>query len=199
MAINIIDVVQGSPEWFAARAGIPTASMFSAILAKGEGKTRRTYMYKLLGERLTGEPAENYTNAHMERGKEMEDTARNTYALIHNVDPVRIGFVRNGRVGASPDAFIDNNGLSEFKTKLPHLLLEILMTGEMPSEHVAQVQGQLWIAEREWCDFVAYWPKLKIFVKRVYRDEKYIASLSASVHRFCEELDELQGKYEAAA
>ena len=54
------------------RAGIPTASEFHTVMAKGKGwrkpNTRKTYLLKLAGEIITGEPMESFTNAHMERG-----------------------------------------------------------------------------------------------------------------------------------
>lgn len=203
MPIQIINCTQGEPEWFSARAGIPTASEFDTVMAHGKGgapsKTRRTYMLKLLGERITGQVIEGYSNAHMERGKAMEAEARAAYALMADVEPELVGFIRNGNVGCSPDSLIGDNGINEIKSKLPHLQLELLFTGEMPSEHVAQVQGQLWVAEREWCDFVSYWPGIRIFVKRVYRDEKYIANLSIEVRMFLEELSALENKYRQAA
>jgi hypothetical protein len=49
----------------------------------------------------------------------------------------------------------------------------------------------LWVAEREWIDFVSYWPKLPLFVTRTYRDEEYIAKLAAAVDQFNAELAEL--------
>ena len=85
--LQIFECEQGSAEWFAARAGIPTASEFATVMARGRGgesKTRRTYMLKLIGERLTGQPMESYTNAHMERGKVMEAEARDLYAMVRN-------------------------------------------------------------------------------------------------------------------
>jgi hypothetical protein len=187
--IQTYDCEQGSPDWHHCRLGIPTASEFKSILAKGEGKMRRTYMMKLIGERMTGEPAENYTNGHMERGKAMEDEARRAYCVTQNADPIRIGFVRNGNVGCSPDSLLGTDGLLEIKTKLPHLQLEAIFAGKLPPEHQAQVQGQLWVAERDFVDFVSYWPRLPLFVKRVYRDEAYIKTLAAEVQKFCDELD----------
>jgi hypothetical protein len=187
--IETFDMEQGSPDWHHCRLGIPTASEFKCVLAKGEGKTRRTYMMKLIGERMTGEPAENYTNGHMERGKAMEDEARRAYCVMQNADPIRIGFVRNGNVGCSPDSLIGTDGLLEIKTKLPHLQLEAIFADKLPPEHQAQVQGQMWVAERAFVDFVSYWPRLPLFVKRVYRDEAYIKTLAAEVTRFCDELD----------
>ncbi|TPG50154.1 exonuclease [Rhodanobacter glycinis] len=188
-APEIFDCKQGTAEWFAARLGIPTASNFSAVLAKGEGKTRRAYLLKLAGEAITGECVESFGNMHTERGHAMEPDARSLYAFAHDVEPQLVGFMRRGRAGASPDSLVGDNGLLEIKTKLPHLQLDVLDKGKLPSEHVAQVQGQLWISGREWLDFVSYWPRLPLFCVRVERDEKYIENLSQAVADFVGELD----------
>lgn len=187
--LEIFDFDQGTPEWFEARRGIPTASNFAAVLAKGQGKTRRSYLLKLAGEAITGELAEAYTNPHMERGRAMEDEARSLYAFAQDTDPQPVGFMRRGRAGASPDSLIGGDGLVEIKTKLPHLQLDVLDRGKLPTEHVAQVQGQLWISGRQWCDFVSYWPRLPPFIVRVHRDDSYIESLRQSVDEFVAELD----------
>lgn len=189
--MEIFDCPQGSEEWFRCRLGIPTASEFKSILAKGEGRMRRTYLMKLLGERLTGEPSDNYTNGHMDRGHELEPDARRLYAFMHDAEPQTVGFIRNGNAGCSPDSLIGNDGLLEIKTKLPHLQLEAILADKLPPEHMAQIQGQLWVSEREWCDFVSYWPKLPLFVTRVFRDDAYIARLRDEVDRFVVELEEL--------
>lgn len=190
---------QGTPEWFSVRAGIPTASMYSTVMAKGRGnaesKTRRTYLLKLAGERLTGEPMDNYSNHHMERGTVMEPEARAAYAFMQDVEPQQIGFIRFGDTGASPDSLICDKGLLEIKTKLPHLQLDVLVRDEVPPEHMPQIQGQLWVADREWCDFVSYWPNLPIFVRRVYRDEKAIKEIAAAVSAFNDELHELVARF----
>ena len=196
--IEIFDFEQGSPEWFQARLGIPTASEFDKVLASGRGggesKGRRTYMLKLIGERLTGEPADSYTNAHMERGKAMEDEARSAYVFAQEAEVRKVGFIRNGNKGCSPDSLRDTVGMVEIKTKLPHLQIEVLLGKVMPPEHMAQVQGQMWVAERQWCDFVSYWPRLPLFVQRIYRDETYIKKLSDAVDIFVNEMESLQKK-----
>lgn len=201
--MQVIECEQGTAEWFAARAGIPTASMFATVLAKGKGdaasKTRATYMRKLAGEILTGEPMESYSNEHMERGKVMEAEARDLYAFERLVEPVQVGFIRSGNKGCSPDSLIETGGMCEVKTKLPHLQIEVLERGELPPEHKAQCQGALWVAEREWIDFISYWPKLPLFVKRVYRDEPYIADLSAAVDLFNDELASLVARVRSFA
>jgi hypothetical protein len=196
----IFDCEQGTDAWFDARRCVVTASEFSTVRAKGrsggESVTRRKYLLTLAGEILTGEVADKWEgNRHTERGKIMEGEARQAYALIADVDPVQVGFMRRGRKGASPDSLVGNSGLLEIKTKLPHQQLEVLEANRLPAEHVAQVQGQLWVSGRDWCDFVSYWPGLPIFIKRVHRDEAYIAELSVAVDEFVAELDAIVNKY----
>lgn len=186
--IEIIDCEQHSDAWLRARLGLPTASNFAAILAKGEGKTRRSYLLKLAGEIITGEPSENFTNGVLERGHAMEPDARALYALSRDVDPQLVGFIRNGAMGASPDALLGNAGLLEIKTKRADLLIDMLLKDEFPSEHKAQCQGALLVTEREWIDLTCYWPSMPLFVKRAHRDEAYIKQLTEAVEIFNVEL-----------
>lgn len=193
--IVVHECEQGSEEWFARRMGIPTASEFATVMAKGSGgaesKTRATYMRKLAGEILTGKPMENYTNAHMERGREMEDEARRFYSFEYDAEPQRVGFITNGNKGCSPDSLIGENGGLEIKTALAHIQIERLDKNELPPEYRAQVQGCIWICEREWWDFVSYWPGLPLLRVRVPRDDGYIATISGAVDKFNGELNEL--------
>jgi hypothetical protein len=106
-------------------------------------------------------------------------------------DPQRIGFIRNGERGCSPDSLIGENGGLEIKTALPHIQIDRLLCGTLPTEHKAQVQGSLWLCEREWWDFVSYCPKLPLLVVRVQRDAEYIAQLETSVDQFNAELRQL--------
>jgi hypothetical protein len=192
--MQIIECDQGTPEWFAARAGIPTASMFKTVMAVGprggKSATRVDYLNKLAGEILTGEPMDNYVSSDMERGKLMEDEARDLYAFMNGIEPQRVGFIRNGNQGASPDSLIGDNGGLEIKSAAAHIQIERLLAADLPSEHKAQVHGSLWIAEREWWDFASYSPKLPLFVKRVYRDEDYIKSIALAVELFNVELQQ---------
>lgn len=186
--IQVFDCEQGSADWFACRAGIPTASKFATVMAKGEGKTRSKYMRQLAGEIITGEPMEAFTNGHMDRGKTMEDEARETYAFINDAEIKRVGFIRDGSKGASPDSLIGDEGGLEIKTALPDIQIERLISGKLPPEHKAQVQGNIWISGRQWWDFVSYWPKLPMLTVRVFRDDIYIANMSAEIDAFNAEL-----------
>lgn len=192
---QFIECEQNSPEWFAARAGIPTASEFKTIIGiKKDAKdklTRAKYMRKLAGEILTGEVIEGYKNTHMERGHIMEDEARSHYAFMANVEPTRVGFVRNGNTGCSPDSLIGHNGILEIKTAFPDILIEKIEANAFPPEHRWQCQGNLWIAERDFVDLKIYWPRMPNFVKRSYRNEQEIKTISDAVDQFNDELAEL--------
>lgn len=189
--LEIFDYEQGSPEWFECRRGIPTASKFSAVLAGGSGKTRYNYMNMLAEEILSGKIAEGFISEHTDRGKVMEEEAREFYKRLADEEVSLVGFLRNGRKGSSPDALVGQTGGLEIKTALPHIQTERLKRGKLPNEYKAQVQGNLMISERDWWDFLSYWPDMPVFRTRVYRDEAYIQNLSAEIDRFNEELDEM--------
>jgi hypothetical protein len=197
--IEILEVEQRSPEWHAARLGIPTASKFGDIMAKGQGKQRRGYLTRLAAERLTGEPQDTYQNAHMRRGQEQEQDALDYYAWLHDVELARVGFVRmmiaGGWVGYSPDALVGASGLAEAKTRLPSLQVDAMLSGVLPSEYRAQIQGGLWITGRSWCDCIMFCPELPLLVVRVERDEEYIGRLSEEVSKFSVELAAVEARF----
>lgn len=189
--IEIIDVEQGSAEWHAARCGMVTASRFKDVLAEGDGKMRSKYLRDLAAEVMRGWVEEGYSNAHMERGHEQEDEARRTFAFEHAVTPQRVGFIRNGRVGCSPDSLLGDDGGLEIKTALGHIQIERLQRKSLPSEHKAQVQGSLWVTGRKWWSFVSYSPDLPLMHTRIERDEEYITKLAGAVGSFTRDLDAL--------
>lgn len=190
--MQILDMPQNSPEWIEARKGIPTASNFAAIIANGRGgaasKTRAAYMRKLAGEIITGDPGESFNLPAFDRGHALEPEARDLYAFAADVEPRIVGFIRNGDMGCSPDSLIGNDGALEIKTQRADLLIETLERGEFPPEHKAQCQGVLLVAEREWIDIVIYWPRMPLFIRRAYRDDRYIAHLAAEISIFNDEL-----------
>lgn len=191
-------MIQGSPEWLQARCGNATASEFASILAQGQRKMRTGYLGRLVAERLTGKPFEMYRNAHMDRGTEQEPFARMAYEARTGNLVELAPFIKHPTLaaGCSPDGLIDANGGGEFKCVLPTVQLDTFLAGGYPSEHKAQVQGNLWITEREWWDFASYCPdykadRLRLYVHRVYRDEGYIKKLEAEVRGFLNEVDQM--------
>lgn len=202
---QIFTCEQYSPEWYAARLGLPTASEFGKLFMSGKkageaSKVRRRYMLELIAERITGQPREGVNTSHMQRGKDLEAEAVACYAMLENVEPERVGFVRNEKAGCSPDRFIGFDGMLQIKTMLPPLLLDLHLTTKPDeyTEHDCQLYGELWVCEREWNDLLVYWPGIKPFRKRVYRNEKAIKSLELGVEMFLNEMEEILVQLEAA-
>ncbi|MBM3738924.1 MAG: YqaJ viral recombinase family protein, partial [Acidobacteria bacterium] len=189
--------------WFAERAGHATASRFADVLATiktGEAATRRNYRLQLVTERLTGLPCDTYQNAAMAWGTATEAAARQAYEVATGEIVEQVGFIKHPDVawaGASPDGVIGRGGL-ELKCPFQSTIHVMTLQGGMPSEHVAQVQGQIWCCGFDWVDFVSFDPrmpeKLRLYVERVKRDEAYIAKLAASVKVF---LDEVERDYQS--
>lgn len=192
----ILDIEQGSADWLAARLGIATASEFDCLLVNGKGDAgfgaaAFSYMNQLIGERITGEAAElPFTTRATERGHELEAVARELYESREEVTAENVGIILNHGAGYSPDALIGSSGLIEIKTKLPKFQVDVILADEIPKEHIAQCQGGLWLAEREWIDFISYWPGMPLFVKRAYRDEVMIRKLQERVETFYEIMDQ---------
>ncbi|MFZ3194133.1 MAG: lambda exonuclease family protein [Moraxellaceae bacterium] len=185
---------QGTPEWYAARSGIVTCSELQCLLVKGKdasgfGAEALTYMFKIIGERMTGAPVESFNNQHMERGHALEPVARELYEMATGNTAIECGFMTNHGIGYSPDLLVCDDGLGEIKTKLPHIQAKVLYCNAVPDEHMAQIQGGLWVSEREWLDFISFCSGMPLFVKRVYRDETMIKTIGERVTAFYAELD----------
>lgn len=189
----MIELVQGTEEWRLARAGKITASRFCDVMAKikaGEAATRRAYRWELLTERLTGQPVEGYTNKAMEWGTAHEAEAREAYEAETGELAQLVGFVIHPSlpmVGCSPDFLIGTKGGGEVKCPYSSVVHVQTLKGGMPPEHKPQVQGGMWITEREYWDFISYDPRmpegLRLYVERIKRDDAYIAELAAEVQR----------------
>lgn len=190
--MQIFNCEQGTQEWLVARSGVITASEFKSVLAKGEGKTRAKYMRSLCAERISGNPAEMWGgNFHTMRGNDVEKEALEYYQLETGNTVQHVGFIRNDNVGYSPDGLVGDKGLVEIKTRLGDLQVELLLKNEVPKIHIPQIQAGLWVSQREWCDFISFYPGLPLFVKRIYRDERYIADLIREVGQFENELQDM--------
>ena len=191
--MRIIECEQGSQKWHESRMGIPTASEFSKILTPS-GKLSTScegYLGELLAEWVLGEPAEQFETEWMARGKMLEPEAFTEYAFLHDIEPKQVGFCLHDEfdAGASPDALVGDDGLLEFKCPMAGKHLVYLFRNELPKQYILQVQGQLWVTGRSWCDFTSYHPELPLFVKRVLPDEKIQTALDMWVEHFLKELE----------
>ena len=149
-------------------------------------------MHKLLAERLSRELDENYTGPDAMRGVELEDVAIQAYEFEAGVKVKRVGMVRNDFAGASPDGLVGDEGLVEVKCPRRHHYIRMILSDNPAADYWAQIQGQLWLSERQWCDLVLYSPPLPLFVFPVKRDREYIIALSNAVDDFADELDETE-------
>lgn len=196
----VTDIEQGTPEWLALRLGIATASELDCLLVSGKhptgfGVAAFTYMDQLIGERITEEAAElPFQTKATIRGHEQEGVALELYEAREDVKVQTVGIILNRGIGYSPDGLVGTDGLIEIKTKLPKFQVGVILSGEVPKEHVAQCQGGLWASDREWIDFISYWPGMPLFVKRMNRDEAMIRKIAERVKLFYEILDERMNK-----
>ena len=191
----ITGIEQGSEEWLGMRLGWITASKFKDVIAGGAGKTRKSYMYQLAAEAITGDRVESFSNEYMEWGTQTEPQARAMYEFDTGNTVDEVSFVKwNGvnKVGISPDGLIGDEGGIEIKCPKTTTQIETFLSGKMPTGHKAQVQGSLWVTGRKWWDFVSFDPRIdgdaSYFCVRVERDEDYIKELQDKCIKFEEEL-----------
>ncbi|MGC8534882.1 MAG: lambda exonuclease family protein [Rhizomicrobium sp.] len=204
---------QRTDAWFAARLGKATASRIADIIAKtksGYSTSRANYAAQLVAERLTGTPADTFSNAAMQWGTEKEPEARIAYEFMHNTQVSEVGFIDHPRIamsGASPDGLVGSDGLLELKCPNTATHIETLLGGSVPGKYLTQMQWQMACTGAAWCDFASYDPRLpdemKLFVKRVDRDDNLIRDLEREVSTFLSEVDntiaQLRARYAVEA
>ena len=196
----LVDVEQGSSEWLELRLGLVSASRFKDIMTNPRSKaelfsaTAKSYMLELIAEILTGEQKEVSGKA-LEWGSNNEKNAQIEYAFEKgvSVDEVGICLTDDRQVGASPDGFVGDIGGIEIKcpyNSANHI--STVISGEMPKEHMAQVQGNMLVNGRKWWEFVSYDPRIdgkgRIFITRIERDEEYIEKLQIKLTAFLVEM-----------
>lgn len=196
--MKVIDCEQQTPEWFLARTGIPTASNFDKIITtKGEESKQRTkYLYQLAGEIVSENKEMMFQSSAMLRGVELENEAIELYEMIHGVDIEKIGFCLDNteNYGCSPDGLIGGDGLIEIKCPNMATHVEYMINNKIPATYYQQVQGQLLITDREWCDFISYYPGIKPFIIRVEKDKPFTKRLADFLYKFCDDLKEIVNK-----
>lgn len=203
-------MIQGTPEWLAVRCGRFTGSRFADLMAvtkSGPSTSRANLLVTLALERLTGEPEQTFQNDAMRRGSELEPLARGAYEAHTGALVSEVAFVVHpdfAFIGVSPDGLLDETGLLEVKcpaAQAKHLYA--LRTGAHANEYKWQIQGQLWVTGRAWCDAVSYDPRfpegLQLAITRVTRDDVAIKALeqaciaaNAEVDAIVSELQQLK-------
>ena len=197
---------QGTEEWFQQRLGKVTASRISDVIAKtktGVSTSRQNYLIQLVSERLTGKKTDSFTNKAMEDGVEREPIARKLYESKTNSIVTEVGFFDHPVIkssGASPDGAVNSEEegkyavLIEIKCPIETTHTNTLMSKSVPSKYIPQMQWQMACTNARWVDFISFNPnfpeELQVFVKRLDRDDAYIAELEAEVIKFLEEIEQ---------
>ena len=194
-------IEQGTVEWHMQRLGKVTASRIADVLSKGksgESASRKNYRTELLVQRLTGLPGESFTNAAIEHGINTEPMARIAYEAEMGRFVNQIAFLDHPTIanyGCSPDGLVDKDGLIEIKCPNSSTHIDYLLDDKPPAKYVPQMQCQMAVTGRKWCDFVSFDPRLpddlRLFVVRLERDQEYIEAMEAEVQKFLSEVDEM--------
>lgn len=195
------DIEQGSDQWKLDRLGKVTASPVKNVLSKGRGsapsKMAETYMMELIAEILTGELKPFFENDAMRWGTETEPQARDMYSVKNNFVAVReVAYVEHNEfILISPDGLVGDDGLLEIKCPNTTTQLKRALSDDYSADYKEQIQMQLWVTEREWCDFVSFDPRLECSAgylqQRVFRDEEYIKEMKTKVYAFVEKMNKL--------
>jgi putative phage-type endonuclease len=198
------EVEQGTPEWFAQRCGKATASRISDIVAKtksGYSTSRANYMAQLVVERMTNQVAESFTNSAMEWGTTNEPFARAAYEAKTGVLVDEVGAIDHPTIpmsAASPDGLVGDDTCLEIKCPNTATHIDTVLGGEIAKKYYDQMQWQMACTKRSWCDFVSFDPRmpegLQLFIKRIPRDDKYLAELEGEVIQFLAEVDDKVNK-----
>jgi hypothetical protein len=183
--MRIIECEQGGPEWLLARLGVPSASSYAKLITTtGRASAQAdAYINQLVAERLTGEPTFFQVTDPMQRGMDLEPQARTAYEMETGNLVIQVGFLMHDtlQAGASPDGLVGESGGLEIKCPSGHTHVEYLRDNVLPTKYFQQVQGCLWISERDWWDFMSYHPKMEPLIVRVFRDEEFIKALECAV------------------
>jgi len=190
---------QRTEEWFAQRLGKVTASKVADLMAKtksGYSTSRDNYMAQLVVERITNTKAESFSNAAMDWGTTQEPFARAAYEAATGFMVEEVGFVPHPTIemaGASPDGLVEHDGLVEIKCPNTATMIDTLLTGKVPQKYFIQMQMQMACTQRAWCDYVVFDPRMpakaQLFIKRVPRDDAFIAEMEAEIFNFLAEVD----------
>ena len=147
---------QKSPEWFAHRLSMITASDLALSIGKSKYKSNLNNLIL----RKCGVDIPYIGSRATRHGVKYEDVAIMLYEIRNNVKVDEYGCIRHkdiSFIGASPDGIC---GLESNNKQLIGRMLEIkcpfsrTITGIPPLGYTIQVQGQLEVCNLEYCDFL---------------------------------------------
>ena len=186
------ELLQGTDAWFDVRRGIVTASTVGKLitlktLQPASNPESRGLTTLLAAERITGWTDPTFMNDDMMRGVEDEPIARDKYAE-HYAPVTEVGFMTEDKwgftIGFSPDGLVGDDGLIEIKSRRSKTQLFTILTDQVPSDNMAQLQCGLLVSGRKWIDYVSFSAGMPLYVKRVHPDQKWFDAIVESVAVF---------------
>lgn len=196
------EIEQRSDEWFAQRRGMITASAVSQLLTPtlkvASNDTSRGLVASLAAERITGHSEPTRMTDDMWRGVLHEPHAIEAYSK-HHAPVEACGFMvleQDGwQLGYSPDGLVGSDGLVEVKCPRAKGHLRTILSGEVPAQHMAQLQAGLLVSGRKWVDFISFHGGLPLFVKRVSPQDEWFEVITAAVAAFEENATQMISDY----
>jgi putative phage-type endonuclease len=192
----IHNIEQRSDAWYAIKCGLVTSTRFKSLCAKKSTDAYKDLVTNLACEELTGKMEETYSNALMEYGIEMEPQARREYEIITDTEVKTVGFITPDEdnkyskwIGDSPDGLLPEDGILEIKCPLARTHLEYIEANRLPAEYRHQVQGHLFVTGLKYCDFVSYFPQMKLFIFRVYPDLELFREFETRLDKLIQDVD----------
>lgn len=192
----ILNCDQGSEMWFEAKAGRVTGTRFKALVAGESTQAYKDLVSNIVCEMITGRMDETYSNANMANGIETEIVARLEYQELFQIPVIKCGFITPDEdhkfyewIGVSPDGILPaQNGMIEIKRPMMRTHLEYIEAGNLPSEYRYQVQGQLFVTEFDFCDFISSVDKMKPFIIRVTPDPELFKIFETRLYKLIEQV-----------
>ena len=194
--MKIYNFEQRTEDWYNIRKGKMTASNAETIIANGKGL--ETYIYNLMAEYYSSAEKENYINADMQRGIDLEPEARLEFEFYTDLDVQEVGFIEyNEFIGVSPDGLVGDDGLIEIKCPNDSIYFKLLLSNNIKPEYIAQMQMQMYVTDRQYCYFVSYNPNFEksLYIKKINRDEEMIDKLKKGLERGTELIKEIKKNF----
>ena len=194
--MKIYNFEQRTEDWYNIRKGKMTASNAETIIANGKGL--ETYIYNLMAEYYSSAEKENYVNADMQRGIDLEPEARLEFEFYTDLDVQEVGFIEyNDFIGVSPDGLIGDDGLIEIKCPNDSIYFKLLLSNNIKPEYIAQMQMQMYVTDRQYCYFVSYNPNFEksLYIKKINRDEEMIEKLKKGLERGTQLIKEIKENF----
>jgi len=197
------NIEQRSEAWYAVKCGLVTSTRFKSLCAKETTDSYKDLVTNIACEIITGKIEETYSNAMMEYGIETEPKARQEYEDVADCEVKTVGFITPDEghkyfdwIGDSPDGLLPEEGILEIKCPLARTHLEYIEADKLPTEYRHQVQGHLFVTGLKYCDFVSYFPGMKLFIFRVYPDLELFAEFEKRLDGLIKDVENKLKMYE---